>query len=127
MLARTSALRAIGGFDAEASHFDDWSAWLRLADRNALVWSAVAEWRLHPHGLSAQLLTVRAMKSRLIALFDRLQPTLSRDNARAVATARQVVMSNEIVTYDDYVRAMVNARRALHVTGNKVRQTHTPV
>jgi hypothetical protein len=30
-------LRAAGGFDAEADHFDDWSAWLRMANRNATI------------------------------------------------------------------------------------------
>jgi len=58
------------------------------------------------------VLTVGAMQSHLIALFDRLQPSLSRDNARAVALARQIVMSNEIVTYDDYVRACSGAKAA---------------
>jgi glycosyltransferase involved in cell wall biosynthesis len=113
VLARTDALRAAGGLDAEASHFDDWSAWLRIADRDGIVWSVgdvVAEWRIHPQGLSGQVLSIRAMKSRLIALFDRLQPCLTRENAREVAIARRVVMSSEIVTYDDYVTAMAEAR-----------------
>jgi glycosyltransferase involved in cell wall biosynthesis len=120
VLARTETLRAAGGFDAEASHFDDWSAWLRIADRNAIVWSigdVVAEWRLHAHGLSNQVLTIRAMKSRLLALFDRLQTCLSGENARAVALARGVVTANEIITYDDYVNAMAATREALHSTG----------
>ncbi|HWW61638.1 MAG TPA: glycosyltransferase family 2 protein, partial [Thermoanaerobaculia bacterium] len=113
VLVQTAALRAIGGFDAEASHFDDWSAWLRVADRNAILWSVpdvVAEWRIHTGGLSAQLLTLRAMKTRLIALFERLQTCLSRENARAVAVAQRVVMANEIITYDDYVSAIAEAR-----------------
>ncbi|HKR64527.1 MAG TPA: glycosyltransferase family 2 protein [Thermoanaerobaculia bacterium] len=109
VLARTDLLRAVGGFDAEASHFDDWSAWLRLADRGARIWSVadvVAEWRMHGSGLSAQVLHIRAMKARLVALFDRLEGELSPEHARAVADARRVVLSHEIHTYDDYVHAM---------------------
>jgi glycosyltransferase involved in cell wall biosynthesis len=120
VLVRTEALRAVGGFDVEASHFDDWSAWLRVADRETTLWSIgdiVAEWRVHAMGLSAQVLTIRAMKSRLLALFERLQPCLSRENARAVAMARRIVMLNEITTYDDYVSAMAGAREALHSAG----------
>jgi len=50
------------------------------------------------------------MKTRLIALFERLQTCLSRENARAVAVAQRVVMANEIITYDDYVSAIAEAR-----------------
>jgi glycosyltransferase involved in cell wall biosynthesis len=112
VLARTEALRAVGGFDEAASHFDDWSAWLRIADRD-LVWSiadVVADWRIHPHGLSARLLTIRAMESRLVALFDRLEPALSRRNARAVSMARRAVLASEIRSYDDYVTTMMELR-----------------
>ncbi|HET7435772.1 MAG TPA: glycosyltransferase family 2 protein [Thermoanaerobaculia bacterium] len=120
VLARTDVLRAAGGFDAGASHFDDWSAWLRIADRGAVISSVsdiVAEWRLHTDGLSAQLLTIRAMKSRLIALFQRLEACLSPEGAAALAIARHVVMANDIVTYDDYVRVIAaNARRRAAVT-----------
>jgi hypothetical protein len=126
VLARTDALRAAGGFDAEASLFDDWSAWLRVADRSPILWSisdVVAEWRVHAQGLSAQVLTIRAMKSRLTALFERLQPCLSRENARAVAIARRIVMSSEIITYDDYVNAMAEAREALHLAGRCLGRT----
>jgi glycosyltransferase involved in cell wall biosynthesis len=120
VLVRTEALRSVGGFDLEASHFDDWSAWLRIADRDAVVnrvSDVVAEWRVHEHGLSAQLLTIRAMKARLLALFARLQPSLSPVNARAVAMASRVVTANEILTYDDYVAAMASQREALHRAG----------
>jgi len=126
VLARTELLRAIGGFDAEASHFDDWSAWLRIADRHPRVWSVsdvVAEWRLHDRGLSAQLLHIRAMKARLVALFDRLESRVSKDNARAVAIARRVVLANEITTYDDYVHAMARMRDALPHGRPRERQT----
>ena len=109
VLVRTETLRAVGGFDERASHFDDWSAWLRVADQSRMIWhvdDVVAEWRLHANGLSGQLLTIRAMKARLIALFDRLEPHLTIENARAVSIARDVVLGNEIHTYDDYVDAM---------------------
>ena len=120
VLVRTSTLRSIGGFDVEARHFDDWSAWLRLADRNVTMWcvrDVVAEWRIHGNGLSAEILHTRAMKSRLVTLFDRIQPHLSEENVRAVAEARHVVASNEIDKYDDYVAAMTAARAALHSAG----------
>jgi glycosyltransferase involved in cell wall biosynthesis len=119
VLVRTDALRAVGGFDEKASHFDDWSAWLRVADRYAKIWSVnevVAEWRLHADGLSGQLLTIRAMKARLIALFDHLKPSLSPENARAVAIAREVMLANDVSTYDDYVHAMAEARNRLATT-----------
>lgn len=116
VLVRTQSLRAAGGFDAEASHFDDWSAWLHIADRGGRMWSVrdvVAEWRLHDSGLSAQLLHIRAMKARILAFFDRLEPSLSGQNARAVAMARNVVLANDITTYDDYVHAMAKARTVI--------------
>lgn len=121
VLVRTSALRDIGGFDAEARHFDDWSAWLRLADRNAImrcVDEVVAEWRIHGNGLSAEILQAGAMKSRLTALFDRLRTQLSEEGIRAIAAAQTVVASSDIVTYDDYVQAMAAARATLHATGS---------
>ncbi len=111
VLARTDALRAVGGFDVGADHFDDWSAWLRIADRDAVMWSIateVAEWRLHPRGLSANVLQKRAMKTRLLSLFERLQLCLSDKNARAVAMAHRVVTDTDIVTYDDYAEAMAD-------------------
>lgn len=120
VLVRTSALRAIGGFDAEARHFDDWSAWLRLADRNIAmrcVDEVVAEWRLHENGLSGEILHTGAMKSRMTALFERLRTQLSEESLPAIAVAQRVVASNEIVTYDDYVRAMAAERAALHAGG----------
>lgn len=113
VLVRTSVLRKIGGFDVEARHFDDWSAWLRLADQNVVmrcVGEVVAEWRIHGQGLSAEVMHARAMKTRLTALFDRLQTQLSEESARAVAVAQLVVAASEILTYDDYVEAMTAAR-----------------
>lgn len=129
VLVRTDALRAVGGFDEHASHFDDWSAWLRVADRSATIRNVnevVAEWRLHTNGLSAQLLTTRAMKARLIALFDRLEPCLSPDNARAVAVARRVVLANDITTYDDYVHAIAESRDELHPAGTCLERRFEP-
>lgn len=117
VLARTETLRSIGGFDAGAQHFDDWSAWLRIADRGARVWSiadTVAEWRIHPRGLSGQVLETRAMKSRLLSLFERLQTCLTEENARAVWSAYQVVNAVEITTYDDYAAVMAAVRERLH-------------
>jgi hypothetical protein len=113
VLARTDALRAVGGFDERADHFDDWAAWLRLADRHARIWSitdAVAEWRIHSRGLSGNVLHIAAMKRRIVALFERLEASLSAQNAEAVAMARQVVVASEIATYDDYVRVMIAMR-----------------
>ena len=113
VLVRTETLRAIGGFDAGASHFDDWSAWLRIADRSPVMWSVadtVAEWRIHARGLSGDILQNGAMKTRLLSLFERLQPSLSDENARAVATARRIVASAAIITYDDYANAMAAER-----------------
>ena len=109
VLVRTEALRDVGGFDTGAKHFDDWSAWLRIADRNAVMWKiadTVAEWRIHPAGLSASILQTRAMKDRLLALFDHLQSSLSKENARALAEARRLVAAADIVTYDDYASMM---------------------
>jgi glycosyltransferase involved in cell wall biosynthesis len=119
VLVRTQALRDVGGFDEAASHFDDWSAWLRIADRYARIWSVndvVAEWRIHPNGLSGQVLTIRAMKARLVALFERLMPCLSPENARRAAIAREIVLANDVTTYDDYVQAVVEARDRLATT-----------
>jgi GT2 family glycosyltransferase len=119
VLARTETLRAVGGFDVDAEHFDDWSAWLRIADRGATVWSiadTVAEWRIHTDGLSGRVLQHGAMKSRLLSLFEHLRPCLSDENARAVWTAHQIVASADITTYDDYadVMAVVRDRPALN-------------
>ena len=116
VLARTDALRDAGGFDVHADHFDDWSAWLRMADRDAVVWSiatTVAEWRIHPRGLTAHVMQKRAMKTRLLSLFERLQPCLSEKNARAVAMAHRIVADADIVTYDDYADAMALVRDEL--------------
>lgn len=113
VLARTASLRAAGGFDADASHFDDWSAWLRMSDRGGVVVAiddVVAEWRIHTNGLSEKIVIAHAMKRRLLALFERLRPALSEPNARAVAAARRAVITNEIVTYDDYVRVIAQMR-----------------
>jgi glycosyltransferase involved in cell wall biosynthesis len=120
VLVRTEALRAAGGFDADASHFDDWSAWLRLVDRNAAMCSipdVVAEWRIHAAGLSAEVLQVRAMKSRLLSLFDRLHAELSEENAEAVSIARRAVAAAEVLTYDDYVEVIAVTRQAMHGDG----------
>jgi hypothetical protein len=38
VLVRTDTLRAVGGFAAAAEHFDDWSAWLRIAGRDDALW-----------------------------------------------------------------------------------------
>lgn len=120
VLARTEALRAVGGFDTGAEHFDDWSAWLRIADRDAILWcvpDTVADWRIHEQGLSAQVLQRRAMKERLLSLFERLRECLSGENGRAVAAARHIVQTAEITTYDDYADTMARARKVLHAEG----------
>lgn len=120
VLVRTATLRAADGFDVEAAHFDDWSAWLRIADRDAVVVGiadTVAEWRIHAQGLSGDVLQIRAMQSRLLALFARLRSCLSPGNARAVAMAMEVVTGAGIVTFDDYVHAMAAARDRLHADG----------
>lgn len=117
VLARTDTLRAVGGFDAGADHFDDWSAWLRIADQGSLVWSiadTVAEWRIHGRGLSAHVLQRGAMKARLLSLFERLQPCLTAENARAVRMAHQVVTAATVATYDDYAGLMAAARNERH-------------
>jgi hypothetical protein len=120
VLARTAALRNVGGFDVEADHFDDWSAWLRIADRGmriACVSEVVAEWRIHASGLSGLVIKAGAMKARLLALFDRLMSELSGENARALAIARRTVSTRDIVTYDDYAQAMNVVRDQLHAAG----------
>ncbi len=120
VLVRTAALREAGGFDAGVEHFDDWSAWLRLADRGLSMCSAgevVAEWRVHENGLSGHVSRAGAMKARLLALFDRLAPRLSVAAAAAVATARRLVLDGEITTYDDYVEAMARVREQRHAAG----------
>ena len=109
VLVRTKILRAIGGFDVDAHHFDDWSAWLRIADREGAVWriaETVAEWRIHSDGLSGKLLHAGAMKLRLLALFQRLRNSVSPANAQAIVEAQQIVASADISTYDDYAGAM---------------------
>ena len=120
VLVRTAALRAAGGFDYEAAHFDDWSAWLRLADQRVgmcCVPDVVAEWRIHGTGLSSEVIHLRAMKARLLALFDRLETQLTKQGAAAIAMARQVVAGTEVHTYDDYVAAVDGARQTLHAGG----------
>ena len=120
VLVRTSTLRSVGGFDAQAQHFDDWSAWLRLADRGVImccVPDVVAEWRIHGQGLSGEIMHARAMKSRLMALFGRLQAQLSEVSARAVSLAQRLVAASDILTYDDYVQAMTATRAVLHAVG----------
>lgn len=117
VLARTEALRAAGGFDAATDHFDDWAAWLRIADAGAVIRriaETVAEWRIHHLGLSGRVLRFGAMKRRILALFEHLQECLSDGNAAAVATARRVVEASDIATYDDYARIMAayNAHKA---------------
>jgi glycosyltransferase involved in cell wall biosynthesis len=109
VLARTEAVRGVGGFDEGADHFDDWSAWLRLADRQArirFVATVVSEWRLHDEGLTGAVHRKNAMSQRLAALFDRLIPQLTEDSASALAVARDVVHEHRIETYDDYATLM---------------------
>jgi glycosyltransferase involved in cell wall biosynthesis len=109
VLVRTSVLRDAGGFDADAHHFDDWSAWLRLADRNVRMWcigQVVAEWRLHEAGLSGLVARRGGLKGPILSLFERLGPALSPQNASALGVARSTVMEREIQTYDDYADAM---------------------
>jgi glycosyltransferase involved in cell wall biosynthesis len=102
VLVRTAALRDVGGFDVHASHFDDWSAWIRLADAKARICSTrnvVAEWRLHDAGLSAKVLHVRAMKERILALFKHLSTQLTDDGSSAIAAARAVIANANVLTY----------------------------
>jgi glycosyltransferase involved in cell wall biosynthesis len=109
VLVRAETLRSVGGFDASVDHFDDWAAWLRIADRNAVIrrtTETVAEWRVHASGLSGRVLQSGAMKRRILFLFEHLQRCLSSGNAQAIAAAQQVVESCEITTYDDYVSAI---------------------
>jgi O-antigen biosynthesis protein len=120
VLVRTEALRAVGGFDVLAEHFDDWAAWLSLADRNIRMWcvpEVVAEWRVHPAGLSGLVARARAMRTRLLAMFDRLIPRVSAASADALAIARRVVLERDMVTYDDYAEAMQCVRESMHGTG----------
>jgi glycosyltransferase involved in cell wall biosynthesis len=120
VLVRAATLREAGGFDAGVEHFDDWSAWLRLADRGVSMCAAgevVAEWRVHDGGLSGLVSRNGAMKARLLALFDRLAPRLSREGTAAVAAARRLVLEGEITTYDDYVESMARVRAERHAAG----------
>jgi len=113
VLVRTSVLREIGGFDSDAQHFDDWSAWLRIADLGVKMWcvgEAVAEWRVHASGLSGLVAGRGQMKAHILALFDRLIPRLSFDNAEAMESARRAVAEREIITYDDYAEAIGQLR-----------------
>lgn len=116
VLVRTETLRAVGGFDVAADHFDDWAAWLRIADRDAAIWrvaETVAEWRIHHRGLSGKVLHISAMKRRILALFEHLRGVLSHENASAVAMAQRIVESSDIRTYDDYVNTVAGARQHL--------------
>jgi glycosyltransferase involved in cell wall biosynthesis len=120
VLVRTATLREAGGFDAGVEHFDDWSAWLRLADRGVSMFSAgevVAEWRVHEEGLSGFVSRTGAMKARLLALFDRLAPRLSVEAAAALTGAHRLVLESEITTYDDYVELMARFRAERHAAG----------
>lgn len=117
VLVRTELLREAGGFDCRSAHFDDWSAWLRLADRGARIWSVpdtLAEWRLHDAGLTGMVSRTRVLSRYLVELFDRLLRELSEEGARAVAVARQVASTQGIETYDDYARGMDLIRTTLH-------------
>ena len=80
MFVRSQALRAVGGFDEGASHFDDWSAWLRVADRHARIWRV-----------------------------NEVVPCLSPENTRHVAMAREIVLATDVTTYDDYVNAVLGS------------------
>ncbi len=120
VLVRTETLRAVGGFDAGIEHFDDWAAWLRVADRVDVMWrveETVAEWRVHTHGLSGKVHQAGLMKRRILSLFEKIQASLSNENAQAIAAARRVVDLTDIQTYDDYVNAMATARDGLHGGG----------
>jgi hypothetical protein len=120
VLVRTETLRAVAGFDEGAHHFDDWSAWLRIADRNATMWriaEPVAEWRIHQRGLSAGVIEKQAMRGRLLSLFDRLEPCVSEENAAAVASVRRLVALANIDTYDDYADVIAELRDGLHAAG----------
>jgi glycosyltransferase involved in cell wall biosynthesis len=106
VLVRIDALRQVGGFDVQVDHFDDWSAWLRLADRGARMVSIreiVAEWRLHDFGLSGKVSRAAAMKSRILSLFTHLVPELTSQNAAAMLLAQRAVEHTALLTYDDYV------------------------
>ncbi|HEV7766623.1 MAG TPA: glycosyltransferase family 2 protein [Thermoanaerobaculia bacterium] len=112
VLVRTAVLRSVGGFDIGAEHFDDWSAWLRIADQNATMWcvgEVVAEWRIHSDGLTGDVSRKRAMKHRLLTLFDRLHSELSQEHAPAIDAARSMVAASELVTYDQYAAAMASS------------------
>lgn len=109
VLARTEPLRAIGGFDEAAPHFDDWSAWLRMMhnySRARFVDAIVAEWRVHPGGLTASSTRRHAMKHDILDLFRRLESL--PDAARNFQGITQVVERAEITTYDDYVGVMLD-------------------
>ena len=119
-LVRTSVLRGVGGFDEAAEYFEDWMAWLRLADRNVRMWcvpDVVAEWRIHATGVTALVEGRRAIKANLLALFESLTPELSPDKVPALTIARRAVADSEIATYDQYADAIARIRRRLHASG----------
>lgn len=121
VLVRTEVLRSVGGFDADVDHFDDWSAWLRIADRDAVVWrvpETVAEWRIHARGLSGKVHGGGAMKQRILSFFANIRGALSADNAQAVDMARRIVELSDIATYDDYVETIADVRAELHAAGS---------
>ena len=120
VLVRADTLRAIDGFDVGTDHFDDWSAWLQLADRNVRMWcvrKVVAEWRIHAAGLTGVVVRANAMRTRLLAMFDTLIPRMSVVNAAALTAARQVACERDVSTYDEYVEAMHPVRERLHAAG----------
>ena len=117
VLVRTELLRRAGGFDGRSAHFDDWSAWLRLADRDARIWSVddvLAEWHLHDAGLTGLVSRTRVMNRYLLELFDRLRGELSAEGALAVEVARRVASGQAIESYDDYADAMSVVRATMH-------------
>jgi Glycosyl transferase family 2 len=58
VVARTDALRAIGGFEPRLPYCADWLAWMRLALRHdvAMVHEPLVRWRQHPDSGTAESL-----------------------------------------------------------------------
>jgi GT2 family glycosyltransferase len=76
VMARTEALRSIGGYRGNARHAEDYDLWLRLAERSAIanLPDVLLAYRLHPQAISARHIVAQ----ELAALSARGAATLRR-------------------------------------------------
>lgn len=110
MLAHAGRLREAGGYDPATPHFDEWSGWLRMADRGArsfFTGTTVADWYVHHRGLTGAVQRESAFQMRLHTLLEVVAQSVSEEHRRLVERAQQAIAGIEIDTYDDYVNAIL--------------------